>query len=330
MNITKTKKLLVVLVIITFTLTLSACDSNGIEDELSNGNDEEDDLIRETINDVDGLVSILEQLEAEDEVLIEFEDGVYEKNIAIYDNYEFAELTLIAENKHEAILKQQPNESGIEIMDSSNITISGFKIVGDNENLDEKVGIGVWRSENITINDSHIMDFPFQGIYVDDSKVNIENNIIENNDHGGIEIVDSGEKSTIINNNIENNNYSGIIIDFSEAYIYDNYISKNESSAILINDSIADIIDNNILDSIEGIYISDSEGDIKSEDITITGNYFDLKEWPAPNIKYYYIGFDLNYEGDLETIKNANEYEQNIGDVKTYNPSENPDLIGVP
>lgn len=328
MNRSKIKKIVVLLIVLAFALTMTACDTNGIEDELSNGNEENDELIKETVSDVEGLVSILEKLETEDKVLIEFEDGDYEENINIHEDYNFSKLTLISENPHGATIKQQPGERGIEIHNSSNITISGFKIIGDNENLDEKVGVGIWYSENIDINNNHIKDFPFQGIYIHDSQVNIEYNLINNNKDGGIRISNSIEESTIMKNSIINNSL-GVQIDNSDAYIYDNFISENDEVAILITNSIADVIDNYIGDSFQGIYISHSEGDIKSEEITISGNYFDLLELNDIGIKYYYIGFDPNYEGDLETIKNANEYEQNIDNVGIYNPDDNPDIIAI-
>ena len=279
----------------------------------------------ETVSNVNELENVLKDLSSEDEIVVKLKNGEYKDHIKISDQHSFSELTLIAEEKHEAKIT-----NGIKIDNSDNVKLIDFLIEGNGGN-----GINVDSSKNITITNNIIKDNGYFGILIKNSKsVVIENSEVRNNglkeEYPGVQINNS--EVEMLNNKISGNKGYGIrLFNESNAKILDgNEISNNSSHGIVSDSSTVTVENNKILKNGErGLSISgNSTANIKNNEIanhtsTFAGVGFHNSDVSVSDNDIYenYVG--LGYSGinpdsyDKDKIID-NNFENNEKQVVSY------------
>ncbi|MFW6238156.1 MAG: NosD domain-containing protein [Halanaerobiales bacterium] len=170
---------------------------------------------------------------------------------------------------------------------ADNVTLSGFKIAGDEEALDG-CGIEVEGAEGVVIEDNDISGFE-NGIRTEESSVVIEDNMIAETDWS---IIINGEKgntdsnSKIIDNSINDSEY-GVKIE--------------EVNGIKIND-------NNFLEVEKPIYWVEENSQDDYGDFIIERNTFNVSKFQNDsNIDYVYVLYNIRSDTKNKTARNILE-----------------------
>ncbi len=304
---------LIFTLLIMLILSFSACDSGETEEAVR-----EDEPITETASEVSELIEILENLSEDDKAIIELEKGSYDQEIIINDDFEFEELTLIAEEEYETEIN-----ASVSIFDNKRVTLKDFEITESEGNA-----IHIENSEKITIENNIIENNDYFGIIGIESNVEIIKNRINNNglaeDYPGVKIEKSSD-SLIENNEITNNNNNGIeIFEDSTSEIINNKIIENENNGVYINNESHSTLKNNSIKENQIHGIMNSNASIIARENVINNNNsagilikpketpFETWEWNEDNeikiedneIKFNKIAGIENWAGEGSLIQN--------------------------
>ena len=236
------KSLGVLALLVAFTITFAACESDSLDD-LNGDNGQDEEIVTAEVSSVEELHKTLDTLEEDDEVNISLEEGEYEDNINIDDEYNFSDLILSAETEHEVTISAPMVIDGVD-----NITIRDMEFKNSTGNA-----IVVLSSQNILIENNIIEDNDAFGILINEnSQADIINNELNYNGHGqGYPAVkiENDSDALIEENIISNSADQGVeVTENSNTEIKNNDISENPGSEIRISgESIAHIDDNTIV-----------------------------------------------------------------------------------
>ena len=345
------KSLGVLALLVAFTITFAACDSDSLGD-LNGDNGQDEEIVTAEVSSVEELHETLDTLEEDDEVNISLEEGEYEENINIDDEYNFSDLILSAETEHEATINapmiidgvdnitirdmEFKNSTGnaIEILSSQNILI-------ENNAIEESEAFGILVNENsqadIVNNElnynGHELDYPAVKIE-NESEALIEENIISNSADQGVEVTENSN-TEIKNNVISENAGSEITISGESIADIDDNTIVGESGAhnITVFEDSEVVISNNFIsepdkDDAEdsdhiGIGIAFSEATIYANEIVgkHMGMAYDIEKNDYDSIDVYDNEFENNSIDVVDSLSGQEDYEDE------YDENEAPDLL---
>ena len=345
------KSLGVLALLVAFTITFAACDSDSLGD-LNGDNGQDEEIVTAEVSSVEELHETLDTLEEDDEVNISLEEGEYEENINIDDEYNFSDLILSAETEHEATINAPMIIDGVD-----NITIRDMEFKNSTGNA-----IEILSSQNILIENNAIEESEAFGILVNEnSQADIINNELNYNghEHGYPAVKIENQSEALIEENIISNSAAqGVeVTENSSTEIKNNVISENVDSEITISgESIADIDDNTIVgesgahnitvfedsevvisnnfisepdkDDAEdsdhiGIGIAFSEATIYANEIVgkHMGMAYDIEKNDYDSIDVYDNEFENNSIDVVDSLSGQEDYEDE------YDEDEAPDLL---
>ena len=166
-------------------------------------------------------------------------------------------ISLISFYKNSTI-KYFDNQTSISLIKiySSNCTIDGFKIIGNNSSIGIEISSTSHKVANNIVTNLSIQNMDY-GIHIINSNYNtVSNNIIENNNYGLL--ISNSNYNNIIMNNFSKNNIYGIYLLFqSKNNKFNNNIIYSNSNGLRVKDSQKNIFEKNIfLNNDEmGVYI---------------------------------------------------------------------------
>jgi parallel beta-helix repeat protein len=203
-------------------------------------------------------------------------------------------LRIIGENRSTTAITGHKRSSAV-IINSSNVTISGFTIANPYR------GDDIWvLGDHATIQGNIIMDAAIYGIRVGVNNLLIcanstliQDNIISNNSHHGIELVSF---DSIVRGNIISNNEFGISIYYGQRNsILANLLSRNYAGAISIQGRKNLIQDNTVFNNTNGIVTG---GGPRNK--ILANNIYDDSYMFSETLRILYL------EGDLRNIWDGN------------------------
>ena len=180
------------------------------------------------------------------------------------------------------------NGDGIRIINS---TIGSDKTISWNIIKNNRNGIYLYKSENITISNNRISENTLHGVFLNKTcnYATITSNNIYNNICNGIYLNDYTNNSAISNNILLNNTESGVVLEnCSHSQINENTISGNQNYGIMTVGSTNIIYNNNISsNSKAGVFLTADDNTSVYNNIIYFNNIAGLKLYNSTDDNIY-------------------------------------------